>query len=487
MTERQANVFILTIDSLRADAYNELMSDVTAAVDGVNFTNAFATASNTGSSMPTLAAGVYCDRIANGTPNLDLGPPNGDFTTFAEVLSNGGFDCKLWSDNVIFGTERDYDRGFGGGRTGVPTWKKRAQKRIQRLGSDRIFNTCRWLYFTILSPIVQALPTDGNYNLNASDHHQSTLENLEETTGGQMHWIHYMDVHHPFEPPAEYLEDRPLNTHRSPTKLAELSSKAIIQNRGSGVTDEDIEDIEQTYIAACEYLRDELLSFIEQLTERGHFVPGHDLLVLTSDHGEGFDRDLHGMLGHTPTPSFWDDLVHVPLVISHPKWDPKTVDCQVSQIDLLPTALAALDVPAPNSAVGRAATEPDDLCRDHVYFTATGPYRSYHGVRSQSGWKLFSDRISNSDSVELTGSDDNMDHERVLLTLVEDGNETIRFERDLDADELPSNRRDREQWLDLQRQLSEERGPVATRRFDATLTDETVEQLKQLGYVDNIR
>ena len=489
MVERTPNVFVLTVDSLRADTYHSQMRAVTEAISGVEFTNAFATASNTGSSMPALAAGVFCDRVANGEPNLKLGETSDDddLTTLAEALSSNGFECFLWSDNVIFGSERNYDRGFHGGRTGTPTWKKRAQKVVQGTGSDRLFNSCRWLYFNVIDRAGKRLSASNSYYISADTYHEAVLDALERDSGGTMHWIHYMDVHHPFDPPQSYLDSRPLNTDRSASELAELSSTAIIQNREEATTTEDIEDIVQAYLAACEYLRDQLVSFVERLVEREHFIPGHDLLVLTADHGEGFDRERHGMLGHTPTPAFWDDLVHVPLVIAHPDWEERTVDGQVSQIDLMPTILGALDVPVPDSADGRAVRDPEDLYREHVYFTATGPYRSYHGIRNRSGWKLFADRISDSKSVELTGSDEDLDHERVLFTRLKKGAESVLFERKLGESTLPTDPRHREQWLDLQRQLREERGPITTRRFDAMLTDETVEQLEQLGYVDNIR
>ncbi|WP_247004853.1 sulfatase-like hydrolase/transferase [Halosolutus gelatinilyticus] len=490
MPDRSPNVFVLTVDSLRADAYEAWMDKLAATIQGVEFRNAFATASNTGSSMPALAAGVYCDRVANATPNLKLGESRDDdgLTTLAEALSDAGYECSLWSDNVIFGAERNYDRGFGGGRTGTPNWKNRAQTLVQRTGSDRLFDACRWAYFNVLGRIESAVASDANYYVSAETHHRSVLDALEDTSGGQMHWIHYMDVHHPFEPPAEYLADRPLHADRRPEELADLSSAAIVRNRGAGTSDEDVEDVEQAYLAACEYLRDRIASFVETLIERDHYVPGHDVLVFTADHGEGFDRELHGMLGHTPTPAFWDDLVRVPLIVGHPAWDAAAVEYQVSQIDLIPTVLRALDVPVPDSAEGTAAERPSDLRRERIFFTATGPYRTYHGVRSRSGRKLFADRISDSDSVELTGDDgDELDRERVLLTRVEDGEETIEFERDLDARTKPSNAADRKHWRELHRRLCDARGEVATRRFDAMLTDETVAQLEQLGYVDNIR
>ncbi len=489
MVERSPNIFILTVDSLQADAYSELMSGVTSTVRGVDFTNAFATASNTGSSMPTLAAGVFCDQVANGTPNLKLGESSEDdgLTTVAEALSTAGYDCSLWCDNVIFGSERNYDRGFSDGRTGEPNWKKQAQKLVQKTGSDPLFNACRWAYFNVLRPVENIFPSDGKYYTPAEAYHRSVLQSLREDSGQQVHWIHYMDVHHPFEPPAEYLKTRSLNTDRRPSELAGLSSKAIIENKGEGISEDDIEDIKQAYLAACEYLRDEIVKFVETLLDGEHYVPGYDLFLLTADHGEGFNRDLHGMLGHTPSPAFWDDLVKVPLVISHPDWDPETVDFQVSQIDVMPTLLRAIDIPVPASMEGISASRPSELHRDKVYFTATGPYRTYHGVRSESGHKLFTDRISEEESIEMTGMDEEQDHERVLLTQVKDDTESIRFERKLNTTSKPSDPDKCERWLDLRNSLREERETIATRRFDAMLSAETKEQLRELGYVDNIR
>lgn len=539
MVDRLPNVFVLSVDSLRADAYHELMGSFAGLVEGVDFADAVATANATGSSMPTLAAGVYTDRIASGTPNLKLGEAgeSPEVTTMAEALSRAGYDCWLWSANTIFGSARQYDRGFEGGRAGEATWKKRVQELVQRKGSTRLFNLGRWLYFNVFESVKHLLTDDGTYYPSGRTYHRSVLESLDGDSGGQMHWIHYMDVHHPFDPPAEYFASRTFNTDWNRARLAELSSKAIIENRGADISDEDVEDVSQAYLACVEYLRDQLTEFVETLLDRGHFVPGHDVLVLTADHGEGFDRDRYGMLGHTPTPAFWEDLVRVPLVVSHPDWEPDTVSRQVSLIDLMPTVLDAVGVNVPDTVDGRTAKQPREMCRDYAYFTATGPYRTYHGIRSESGWKLFSDRINEADSVELTGTDEANDYERVVLTEIESSRaerspvesdpiesdpiesgpvendpiehgpvdrgpvesgpiepgsvvrtrESIRFECELTERGRPSGDADRTQWATLLRRLVDTKGSVATRRFDETIAEDVEEQLRQLGYVDDIR
>lgn len=484
------NVFVLTADSLRADAFGEVLRGVTEAVGGVEFTNAVATSSGTGSSMPALAAGVLCDTLHEATGTLKLGESSDEdgLVTMAEALAASGYDCSLWSDNTIFGEARNYDRGFAAGETGTPSLERRVQSKIQSVGSDRLFNACRWVYFNLLAP-VQSLTTENTYYGTARELHTSALEALEERNGRQMHWLHYMDTHHPFDPPAEYLAEREFHTDRSRTELSELSSKAIITNRGAGVTDEDVEDIRQAYLACCAYLRDELLAFIDELKRRDHFVPGRDVFVFTADHGEGFSPAEHGMLGHTPTPSFWDALVRVPLVISHPEWTPRTVGCQVSHLDVMPTVLAAAGASVPASAAGRVARSPEDLCREYAPLAAVGPERIYYGVRTDD-WKLFADRISTDDSVELTGTNREHDYERVLLTAVDtDGDatdETVWFERALDERARPTEGPAREVWHDLAAVIERRAGTFVRERDGEAMTDDVKRQLRDLGYLDDL-
>lgn len=485
------NVFVLTVDSLRADAFTETMEAVSETIGGVRYTNAVSTANATGSSMPALAAGVYADTVQRATGTLKLGESSEEdgFVTMAEVLSAAEFDCSLWSENTIFGAARNYQRGFTAGKAGTPSVKRRLQSRIQSVGSDRLFNTARWLYFNVLARIESAA-TEATYYGPARDLHASVLDSLgERRTGGEMHWLHYMDTHHPFDPPAEYLERRSFNTPRSRTQLSELSSKAIITNRGAGVTDADVADIEEAYLACCTYLRDQLLEFIAALKEREHFVPGRDVLVLTADHGEGFSPDEHDMLGHTPTPAFWEDLVRVPLVISHPEWSSRKIDRQVSLIDVMPTVLAAAGATVPEAAEGRIARAPDDMTREYALFSSVGPERVYHGIRADSGWKLFADRINTVDSVELTGTDRAHDRERVLLTAydADETAETVWFERDLeDADVRPSDDLPREIYDELSGELDRRTGGFSREKERETTTEEMERQLRDLGYLDDV-
>lgn len=77
------NVFVLSADSLRANAFASLMGDVPGLIDGVAFTNAVSTANATGSSMPSLVGGVYSETVHAATWALKFGessPPDSEST-----------------------------------------------------------------------------------------------------------------------------------------------------------------------------------------------------------------------------------------------------------------------------------------------------------------------------------------------------------------------------------------------------------------------
>lgn len=472
------NIFILTADSLRADAFAKRMGSLPSLTEGVTFTNAVATASATAHSIPALAAGVYADTSGYGLGESD------NITTGAEQLTSAGYNCGLWSDNHLFGSEQNYDRGFSGGQTGEPSWKKRSQWIFERMNSELAFNFGRWMYFHAIKP-AQDLISESMYYTSAHSLHGSTLDWLDENADEpSMCWIHYMDTHHPFDPPSTYLDEYSFNTERSRSELAELSSKAIITNKGKGITDADLEDIKLAYEASCDYWCDEVTAFIRKLRERGHFVPGRDILVLTADHGEGFSPEQHDMLGHTPTPSFWEDLIRVPLIFSHPDWESSRVDGQVSLIDIMPTLLKGVGVEVPETFEGTAASTPSDLVVETAYLTAIGPERIYHGARHNSGWKLFADRISDSTAVEFV-SDRSGDMDRVLLTKYGTETEEIVYSREAGTNSLPSDKVAREKWQELYELIRTHRGGLFTEEAQE-MSEDLQERLHDLGYIDDI-
>lgn len=87
------------------------------------------------------------------------------------------------------------------------------------------------------------------------------------------------------------------------------------------------------------------------------------MVVLTSDHGEGFAPEIgrihHGRRLH-------EDQVRVPLLVRAPGLAPGDVAAPISLVDLMPTLLAALGAPVPDGLDGRVLPLSPDA-------PATGP------------------------------------------------------------------------------------------------------------------
>jgi arylsulfatase A-like enzyme len=478
MTGTVRNVFLLSADSLRADVLPARTAELAETVGGVNFTTAYATANATAHSMPALTAGIYRDSIEERFGE--------HVVTLAERLSESEFACSLWADNKIVGPERGYDRGFpeAESRNGDGGLGQVGREYFTELGSERFFEWAQWLYFNLVKPVEERVTSSSGYYMSAGEHNAAVLEHLESGAGDQFHWVHYMDTHHPFEPPKEYMASRELHTPRNRHQLSGLSSKAIISNKGKGVTDEDIEDIRQAYLASSEYWYDAVSEFVEELMARGHYDPDRDVMVITSDHGETFDVEKHEMLGHTPTPAFWEELVRVPLIVNVPDWPRTTVDGQVSLIDVVPTVAWHATGTTLESTEGRAVESPEEMVRECVYFGAKGPELLHRGVKRDDGWKLFSDRIRTSDVNEFTTDEADHNETRVILSRVVDGTDEVEFVRPLGSSDRPSGRPGRV-WEELMDDLERNRGPL-TSSHEEELSEEVREQLKELGYVDDI-
>jgi arylsulfatase A-like enzyme len=139
------------------------------------------------------------------------------------------------------------------------------------------------------------------------------------------------------------------------------------------------------------------------------------LVVFTADHGEGFDpargRTHHGGRLHA-------DLLRVPLLIAGPGVEPGETDQRTSLVDVMPTVLEALGVPAPGGLDGRSvvpwlqggrAAEPRSLYAMDFYMWWQGGRRREDGtprtkplvqavvrggmwyVRSPTGEELYAD------------------------------------------------------------------------------------------------
>ncbi|MGH9328982.1 MAG: sulfatase-like hydrolase/transferase, partial [Vicinamibacterales bacterium] len=92
-----------------------------------------------------------------------------------------------------------------------------------------------------------------------------------------------------------------------------------------------------------------LAPLVEPLVADG--ARGSMLVVLTSDHGESLGEHgeaTHGIFGY-------DASLKVPLIFYHPRrWKPRVLAGPARHVDILPTLLEALSLPAPHGLPGRS-------------------------------------------------------------------------------------------------------------------------------------
>ena len=268
-------------------------------------------------------------------------------------------------------------------------------------------------------------------------------------------FVHTYQVHDPYDPPPPY--DRWFQadpTAPIPAHLTAPLSETALQGWRPDAA--ELDALVSLYDGEIRYTDAALGGLLDTLLELG--LDERTLVVLTSDHGEEFFD--HGWVGHG---RLYRELVKVPLVLAHPAM-PGLVEEAVHQptghVDVLPTILDLLGLELPRDLPGRSAL-PAMVgdCDESARAWSTSVMNRNRGL---SRWDRATHYID----------DDGRQH---LFAHPEDPTEA----RDL-AGETPEERdglaRDAEAWwqtLDLQAPTE----PVAR-------TDEEIEQLRLLGYVD---
>jgi arylsulfatase A-like enzyme len=304
-----ADLLLVVIDCLRGDALSSAgyARRTTPALDalageGTRFTRAFAQASWTRPSLPTLLTGLYPSE--HGL--LDLGDDNAEHapaldesvTTLAERLAPAGYT------SVMFGEQHKLSPRFGLGQ-GFARWE-------HRTGPARNIET-KMVEFTAGSP-------------------------------GQRFfaYLHYLELHWPYCPPHDLR-----GTFDDGTSELDLCAdwRRLRDEMRTGevrLTEADERRMRARYDEELLGVDRELGKLFDQLRQRG--VWDETLVVVTADHGEEFGEHGGWFHGHT----LHDELIHVPLIVKPPaSWGAprgRTVDALVEQRDLAATLLDAAGV-----------------------------------------------------------------------------------------------------------------------------------------------
>jgi arylsulfatase A-like enzyme len=321
------NLVVVVIDTLRADrvgAYGH-DRDTTPAVDdlaarGVLFEDAAAHSNWTVPATASLLTSRYPSEHGAGVPgevkHLGKTPPNqiaAGVESLGEVLRDAGFATGLFSANpYLYGS---FQRGF---QVAEVEWidagalTDRALAWL-RAGDGRFFLYLQ--YMDLHQPVRPPQPWFDWYKIAGEGHAERHTD-----------WW-YLDLDDPSDPKFQ---------------LYRAHKMAL-------------------YDGALRYVDHQIGRLLEALEESG--AADDTLIVVTSDHGEEFwdhwqagralRDDPRGIWGVGHGHTMYEELLHVPLVLAGPDLaEGRRSGCPVRHLDVAPTVLARLGVPAPREMRG---------------------------------------------------------------------------------------------------------------------------------------
>lgn len=204
------------------------------------------------------------------------------------------------------------------------------------------------------SPIVRATPSKHNPNAGfeagfevfdetclwreAACVNQRAREILDGLTEPYFLYLHYMDPHGHYAPPADYEQQftRPYDGYDFIAAGDHNPIAEMLYDNGPkiDIKERDIEHLFDLYDDEIGYTDQQIESLFEDLRSTG--VLDRSLVVVTSDHGEEFLE--HGHVGHCR--GIWNTLTWVPLILRGPGLPSGVrIEAPVQLVDLAPTLL----------------------------------------------------------------------------------------------------------------------------------------------------
>jgi arylsulfatase A-like enzyme len=337
---RPPNVFLLLVDTLRADRVScyepgGMQSAPTPhlaafAEQSTVFWNAYAQSSWTRPSVASLFTSRYPSqhRTTQFVGNLPM-----EEETLAEVFKDHGYATAGFSANILVGGA-GYEQGFDSFKfVGPPDRDGAGKARAQQVDAAAL----AWL---------DGLPSGA-------------------AAPPVFLYLHYMEPHIPYEPSPSALQEiidqggnetermRGVERARRMVSdfIAELEAEPAdaLNKRREPVDAQTLAGLQDLYDAEVASWDAGLAEFFRQLELRGFL--SNALVVITSDHGEEFQE--HGRLWHGET--LYNEVLHVPLLVRLPQQTHR-IDARdtVSLIDVTPTLLDYSGVPPPDRFEGRS-------------------------------------------------------------------------------------------------------------------------------------
>ena len=349
------NVFLLTIDALRADhlGYHGYERDTSPFLDSLAdraacFSTAISASSHTREAVPALLTGRYPDVFASRGYRCAT-------ETVADRLRAAGYATAGFHSNPYVSRAYGFDSGFDTFDDDL------------RLGQNRIVALMQ-------RALDKFLLNKGEYHARAKTINERSLDWIDSVDNGPVFlWNHYMDPHGPYNPPDGYSY---ADNEISNSQAHDLYQTVI--NRPGEVTEEERQLLLDCYDGEIRYLDEQLRKFFDELEERE--LLRDSLVIITADHGEAFGE--HGFFTHPR--QLHEHLIHVPLLISSPVREKMSdQDGPVSSLDLVPSILDSADLAStglPGKSLLRSSDRSESSEENIVFASATGE-DEHEGIR----------------------------------------------------------------------------------------------------------
>lgn len=307
------SIILINVDTLRADRLSAYGNSrrTSPAIDAwagrsTRFEWAFAQAPNTPPSQASILSGLY-PTTHGRIEDRDI--LRQEAATLAEVLKDAGYRTAAFTDGGFmrrgFGLEQGFDV-WDDENHGVLHSGPKAEAWLRNQGVEPFFLLLHT--YDVHSPYAPLEPFRSRF-----------LDGLAPPTPG-------------FEPTSERLEEIRLSKYSGqPQRLPDADLAYSL-----ALYDGEIAQFDSWFG-----------SFLELLSETG--IDRRAVVALVSDHGEEFQE--HGSLLHD---SLYLTVTRVPMIVRLPdQTQGRTVGSIVETIDLMPTLLAAVALPVPESTQGQ--------------------------------------------------------------------------------------------------------------------------------------
>ncbi|HEY5622456.1 MAG TPA: sulfatase-like hydrolase/transferase, partial [Gammaproteobacteria bacterium] len=203
-------------------------------------------------------------------------------------------------------------------------------------------------------------------------------------------WLHYLDPHHPYDPPPPYdtmFSTKPDEHAAFVDELAAMPTREQTRRLvriGSGeesVSEGEFQAIIDRYDGEIAFTDMQIGRVLDRIEARG--LARDTMIVVTADHGEEF-RD-HQAWGHSHT--LHRELLHVPLMIKYPggvSSPRERLRMRVRLLDIAPTIAEAIGLPSPKAMKG----EPLQNAGPHDRTAVSLLTRKKRLSIEKEGWKL---------------------------------------------------------------------------------------------------